>query len=346
MSIQPRLDGSGRAFTPKESYFVADARNHPALAQPLVDATGARSALFEPVRREGGVCGVLIVVWQLAIGSVPEGAAGMLRLLAAQAAVAIEHAGLRARMETLSLTDQLTGVSSRRVFEDELPRELARARRAELPVSVGVIDLDHLGAFNMLRGEREGDRLLKEAAALWRGELREVDTLARLGGGTFGLILPNCGLADAVDVLDRVRGAHAARADRVRRRGPVGRRGAGRAAPGPLRAGAARGQAGRAQRHPPRGVTCQLLLLSGAGLASAAGHLPFGPAGGGYASTVGSHSRTAAAMAVTLPESVCVPGTGDDRPAAGRAAACRTGRARPGRRAWGRPRRRARPGGS
>ena len=205
VSIQPRLDGSGRAFTPKESYFVADARNHPALAQPLVDATGARSALFEPVRREGGVCGVLIVVWQLAIGSVPEGAAGMLRLLAAQAAVAIEHAGLRARMETLSLTDQLTGVSSRRVFEDELPRELARARRAELPVSVGVIDLDHLGAFNMLRGEREGDRLLKEAAALWRGELREVDTLARLGGGTFGLILPNCGLADAVDVLDRVR---------------------------------------------------------------------------------------------------------------------------------------------
>ena len=91
------------------------------------------------------------------------------------------------------------------MFEDELPRELARARRAELPVSVGVVDLDHLGAFNMLRGEREGDRLLKEAAALWRGELREVDTLARLGGGTFGLILPNCGLADAVDVLDRVR---------------------------------------------------------------------------------------------------------------------------------------------
>jgi diguanylate cyclase (GGDEF)-like protein len=205
VSIQPRLDGSGRAFTPKESYFVADARNHPALAQPLVDATGARSALFEPVRREGSVCGVLIVVWQLAIGSVPEGAAGMLRLLAGQAAVAIEHAGLRARMETLSLTDQLTGVSSRRVFEDELPRELARARRADLPVSVAVIDLDHLGAFNMLRGEREGDRLLKEAAALWRGELREVDTMARLSGGTFGLILPNCALSDAVDVLDRVR---------------------------------------------------------------------------------------------------------------------------------------------
>ena len=98
-----------------------------------MDATSARSALFEPVLRDGQVSGVLIVIWQLPIESVPDGTAGMLRLLAAQAAVAIEHAGLRARMETLTLTDELTGVATRRVFEDELPRELARARRSETP---------------------------------------------------------------------------------------------------------------------------------------------------------------------------------------------------------------------
>ncbi|MET0816273.1 MAG: diguanylate cyclase, partial [Solirubrobacteraceae bacterium] len=205
VTIQPRPDTTGRAFTARESYFVADARSHPALAQPLVDATSARSALFEPVLRDGQVSGVLIVVWQLPIESVPDGTAGMLRLLAGQAAVAIEHAGLRARMETLTLTDELTGVATRRVFDDELPRELARARRGESPVAIAVVDLDHLGAFNMLRGEREGDRLIKEAAALWRNELREVDTLARLEGGTFAAILPNCGLGEAIEVLDRVR---------------------------------------------------------------------------------------------------------------------------------------------
>jgi diguanylate cyclase (GGDEF)-like protein len=70
-----------------------------------------------------------------------------------------------------------------------------------------MLDLDHLGAFNMLRGEREGDRLIKEAAALWRNELREVDTLARLEGGTFAAVLPNCGLGEAIEVLDRVRAA-------------------------------------------------------------------------------------------------------------------------------------------
>jgi diguanylate cyclase (GGDEF)-like protein len=207
VTIQPRPETTGRAFTARESYFVGDARSHPALAEPLVEATSARSALFEPVLRDGQVCGVLIVIWQLPIESVPEAASGMLRLLAGQAAVAIEHAGLRARMETLTLTDELTGVATRRVFEDELPRELARARRGEHPVAVAMLDIDHLGAFNMLRGEREGDRLIKETASLWRGELREVDTLARLEGGTFAVVLPNCGLGEAIDVMDRVRAA-------------------------------------------------------------------------------------------------------------------------------------------
>ena len=141
------------------------------------------------------------------VESVQDGTAGMLRLLAGQAAVAIEHAGLRARMETLTLTDELTGVATRRVFEDELPRELARARRHEYPVSIAMLDLDRLGAFNVLRGEREGDRLIKEAAAGWRSQLREVDTLARLNGGTFAVVLPNCGLGEAIEVMDRVRAA-------------------------------------------------------------------------------------------------------------------------------------------
>jgi diguanylate cyclase (GGDEF)-like protein len=207
VTIQPRPETTGRAFTARESYFVADARTHPALAQPLVDATSARSALFEPVLRDGHVSGVLIVIWQLPVEAVLESASGMLRLLAGQAAVAIEHAGLRARMETLSLTDELTGVATRRVLEEELPRELARARRSEQPVALALLDLDHLGAFNMLRGEREGDRLIKETASMWRNELREVDVLARFDGGTFAVVLPNCGLGEAIEVMDRVRAA-------------------------------------------------------------------------------------------------------------------------------------------
>ena len=203
VTIQPR--GSGPGFTAKEPYFIADARSHPALAEPLVEATRARSAVFEPVLRDDRLAGVLIVVWQEPLEEVADASGDVLRLLAAQAAVAIEHAALRGRVDALALTDTLTGLATRRVWDEELPRELARARRGEAPLAAAVLDIDHMSAFNMVRGEREGDRLIKETASRWRNELREVDLVARLEGTEFGVLLPGCGLGEAVDVLDRVR---------------------------------------------------------------------------------------------------------------------------------------------
>jgi diguanylate cyclase (GGDEF)-like protein len=209
VTIQPRGEAAagGRAFTAKETYFVADARTHPALAAPLVEATEARSAVFEPVLRDGQVTGVLIVIWRVPLEALPDASSGALRLLAAQAAVAIEHAALQTRLEGLSLTDPLTGLPTRRMWEEELPREIARTRRSEMPLAVAVLDLDHMSAFNMLRGEREGDHLIKECASRWRSELREIDFLARCDGTEFAVILPGCGLGEACDVLDRVREA-------------------------------------------------------------------------------------------------------------------------------------------
>jgi len=209
VTIQAREDrahGAARAFASLESYFVADATDHPALARPLVDATGARSALFEPVVREGTVAGVMILIWQEPVQAPSDSLNAVLRLVATQAAVAIEHAGLRGRLGALALSDGLTGLATRRMFDSEVPRELARARRGETGVCVAILDLDHLGAFNMLRGEREGDRLLKETASAWAGTLRDVDLLSRLDGGEFAALLPGCTLAEAVEVLDRVRG--------------------------------------------------------------------------------------------------------------------------------------------
>ena len=197
--------GAARAFSSLESYFVADALDHPALAAPLVTATQARSALFEPVVRDGTVAGVIILIWRETTPAPSESLDAVLRLLASQAAVAIEHAGLRERIGELALSDPLTGLATKRMLEAELPRELARSRRGETPLCVAVIDLDALSAFNMLRGEREGDRLLKETGAAWAGALRDVDMLARIEGGRFTALLPGCLLGEAMEVIDRVR---------------------------------------------------------------------------------------------------------------------------------------------
>jgi diguanylate cyclase (GGDEF)-like protein len=201
---EPR--GASKAFATMERYFVADARDHPALAKPLVDATGARSALFEPVMRDGTVVGVLIIVWREQVDAPSDSTTAVLRLVAAQAAAAIGYAGLQDRIGALALTDSLTGLATTRKWEEEVPREVARARRGDLPLCLAMVDLDHLGAFNMLRGESEGDRLLKEVASTWAGTLREVDMLARLDGGRFAMLLPGCTLGEAVDVVDRLRG--------------------------------------------------------------------------------------------------------------------------------------------
>src|SRR3954451_21581940 len=100
--------GAAKAFASLQSYFVADAREHPALAQPLVSATDARSALFEPVVRDGSVAGVIILVWREHVAAPSESLNAVLRLLASQAAVAIEQTGLRSRLRALGPRDPPT----------------------------------------------------------------------------------------------------------------------------------------------------------------------------------------------------------------------------------------------
>jgi diguanylate cyclase (GGDEF)-like protein len=111
------------------------------------------------------------------------------------------------QLRDVARTDALTGLPNRRAWEEELPLELSRARRAGRPLCVAILDLDHFKAFNDNCGHQAGDRLLKETASAWRVQLRDVDFLARYGGEEFGLLLPNCSVEDACEVVERVRAA-------------------------------------------------------------------------------------------------------------------------------------------
>ncbi len=118
-----------------------------------------------------------------------------------------ERNELLGQLAAMARTDPLTSLPNRRVWQEQLPRELARAERDEEPVCIAIVDLDHFKRFNDAHGHQEGDRLLAEAAAAWREELREVDLLARLGGEEFAVLLPRCGIAEAIEVIDRLRDA-------------------------------------------------------------------------------------------------------------------------------------------
>lgn len=61
------------------------------------------------------------------------------------------------------------------------------------------------GVHNRQHGHQAGDRLLKAAAAVWRSSLRKSDLLVRYGGEEFALLLPDCGLDDAMEIAERLR---------------------------------------------------------------------------------------------------------------------------------------------
>jgi diguanylate cyclase (GGDEF)-like protein len=110
-----------------------------------------------------------------------------------------------AQLATLAGTDQLTGLANRRAWDDELQRELLRARRDSSPLCIAVLDLDHFKAFNDMRGHQEGDRLLTATAAAWVEVLRGGDFLARYGGEEFAAVFRRCTLDDALIAVERLR---------------------------------------------------------------------------------------------------------------------------------------------
>jgi diguanylate cyclase (GGDEF)-like protein len=127
-------------------------------------------------------------------------------LLAAEAAVTLHRGELLERLEAMARTDDLTGLPNRRAWEDQLPREMARSLRDGRALSVAMIDLDRFKGFNDEFGHQAGDRLLKQAAGAWAGQLRSTDLLARYGGEEFALAVSSSG-SNGVDsgIIERLR---------------------------------------------------------------------------------------------------------------------------------------------
>lgn len=191
--------GGGLAFMSGKPVFLREA-THGA-------KHGLRSMHFEPVLRDEVVVAVLVLGWAAPVKQLSRRAESGLRMLAAEAAIAIDRARLLAKLQETARTDDLTGLPNRRAWDEELPRELARAARDSRPVCVAMLDLDRFKRFNDDRGHQAGDRLLKQAASAWATRLRRSDMLARYGGEEFSLLLPGCTLANAQTLVQRLRAA-------------------------------------------------------------------------------------------------------------------------------------------
>ena len=119
-------------------------------------------------------------------------------------------AEINAMLEDLSVTDSLTGIPNRRYFDLRLAEEAAGAQRSGVGLAVGILDIDNFKVINDTYGHPTGDTVLESIAEAMMAVLRSGETLARVGGEEFGVLLRGDDPADGVAACERLRRAAAA----------------------------------------------------------------------------------------------------------------------------------------
>ena len=150
--------------------------------------------------------GLVVAVVALAGAGFGEGAMA-LGLPAAFAAVAVARR-IRARhddLRLLSQVDALTGLGNRRLLHQRLDYEIARHRRHDRRLTLMALDLDGFKAVNDRFGHPAGDEVLREVARALERAVREQDTVARVGGDEFCVLVPESSWEDAERLAERLR---------------------------------------------------------------------------------------------------------------------------------------------
>lgn len=147
-----------------------------------------RSALVVPILEDGVETGALATYSRGASAFRPEHARA-LEALAEGAATGIANARRFAEAELRAVTDGLTGVRNRRGYDEELERELARARRTGRSLSLLLLDLDDFADVNARFDYPGGDLALREFADLLERAARATDMVCRRGGEEFAILL-------------------------------------------------------------------------------------------------------------------------------------------------------------
>ncbi|MDD5176041.1 MAG: diguanylate cyclase [Sterolibacterium sp.] len=116
-----------------------------------------------------------------------------------------EHKQVLQELERLSQTDSLTSLANRRHFMTLAEQELSRALRYGGPLSLFMMDIDHFKNINDTYGHQTGDQVLQRLGALCLETLRDIDSVGRIGGEEFAVVLPHTDGEHALEVAERLR---------------------------------------------------------------------------------------------------------------------------------------------
>jgi diguanylate cyclase (GGDEF)-like protein len=185
-----------------EPLQVKEMDNHPLFQDTPSEWRGSIIGL--PLKIGTRVVGVMNVARLLA-GGFNESEQRVLRLLADQAAMAIENARLHNIIKQQALTDALTGLANRRFFDQRMEEEIRRSVRYRHSFALMIADLDNFKEINDTFGHPAGDSILQQVANLLHRTLNDTDFLARYGGDEFALILPESDLSGVESLARRLK---------------------------------------------------------------------------------------------------------------------------------------------
>ena len=171
--------------------------------------TGAQAVVVVPIvtrERFHGVLNVTVTERPERLQPTPE-LRGLLAGVVAQTATALDNARLMETLAHQARFDSLTGLLGHRGFHESLAIQL-HGRGS--PFALAAIDIDDFKLVNDLHGHPVGDEALRSVADALRGSVREEDTVFRVGGEEFAVLMPGLSAADAEPVAERMRAAVAA----------------------------------------------------------------------------------------------------------------------------------------
>ena len=116
----------------------------------------------------------------------------------------IQHVKLQEKLRSMSVTDELTGLYNRRGFFTLAEQELRMAKRLEKSIFLFFLDIDNLKEINDQFGHVEGDMMILETANILRRTFRQSDTIARIGGDEFVIVLNGVKISDSEIVIMRL----------------------------------------------------------------------------------------------------------------------------------------------
>ena len=166
----------------------------------------ARNVVIVPVVADDDRFGILAAEWGGGgDAKIPVRTVQGLAQAATHTAATLRNAALLEEVERLATRDSLTGIANRRLFDESIAREVARAQRTRAPLSLIVFDVDRFKNVNDTYGHLIGDVVLRDVAESIVASAKSFDVAARYGGDEFMLLLPDCGSTDAEHVAERVR---------------------------------------------------------------------------------------------------------------------------------------------